>query len=922
MEIACPKCRHVNPPAAKFCLQCGAQLNEISQNRSSDPLVGRQVGNLRLVKRIGSGGMGVVYLAEHVNLGKPYAIKFLHPQFAADQEVVERFRREARVIASLDHENIIRETDFGWFDSFGFYLVMEYLEGKTLKQVIRGGEALPPARILNLFEQLCGALEEAHEKDIVHRDLKPENLFLLQRRGREVLKILDFGIARIAQTGIPSEFTVDGEVYGSPTYMSPEQARGDLSQITPRSDLYSVGVILFEAISGRTPFQGKTPTEVMLGHITHTPPRLSDIRPDLPPNPALEALLAKALAKDPSQRFASAWQIYEALRSAFRPQKDELESTYDDRPEEDTTTLDMDGDVSAVLSDPQRFLHERSNLRERDSLASSPFIERSILRGKQPPQEPCEKNDAPESRNETANTGSFVGSKSISTTASELAEDSQAAGKSAQSWPPQSAPSSASYPNVQGSLPPLNANLSHPSGPSQHPERSISGMPSPFLPRSSETSLASVPSPLPQALAPSSPNALPFPGFASPPPLSQSPLSRLPAPPTIPMPAPSFLEMLPPPPSSSHSPVPLSLPSTTTPPKLSPPAEKDISTTDAATSVVLLPDRNLPRSPQTSAQEDYEEDAPTPRRNPKPLVLEDEPTPRKNPKTPQIVRSLFDESIQHDDATRSVDLASILPPGSQALQQRSPSSSSQIPDFTHQQIPTATEMIAPIHLANVRPAAMDTLSTSLAGVPSPHKPPPVAVEEEPTSLDQAFARDIAKKLRTEKQSRALHQTVQDHLPPERPLAQTQASPKGPLLMLVGVVSVLLIALGIWFFFFQNKTAPTDPAPPPEGQLPPVPQITKRTEDADLPTMRVVLPGPRGSRPVYTYSIHLLTFPAGAEVWIKGHGKVARTPCILDIAANATLDLRLQKQGYQPRDFTWRIVAPRKMGIKLEKLEKK
>lgn len=217
---------------------------------------------------------------------------------------------------------------------------------------------------------------------------------------------------------------------------------------------------------------------------------------------------------------------------------------------------------------------------------------------------------------------------------------------------------------------------------------------------------------------------------------------------------------------------------------------------------------------------------------------------------------------------------------------------------------------------------MDTLSTSLAGVPSPHKPPPVAVEEEPTSLDQAFARDIAKKLRTEKQSRALHQTVQDHLPPEQLLAQTQPSPKSPLLMLAGVVSILLIALGIWFFFFQNKTVPTDPTPSAEGQLPPVPQIAKRAEDAELPTMRVVLPGPHGSRPVYTYSIHLLTFPPGAEVWIKGRGKVARTPCILDIAANATLDLRLQKQGYQPRDFTWRIVAPRKMGIKLEKLEKK
>jgi hypothetical protein len=136
-------------------------------------------------------------------------------------------------------------------------------------------------------------------------------------------------------------------------------------------------------------------------------------------------------------------------------------------------------------------------------------------------------------------------------------------------------------------------------------------------------------------------------------------------------------------------------------------------------------------------------------------------------------------------------------------------------------------------------------------------------------------------------------------------------------MIVGVLSVIMIAFAVWFFFLQNKTT-SDPDISPDGRLPPVPQITKRTDDADLPTMRVVIPGPHGSRPVYTYSLHLLTFPAGAEVWIKGRGKVARTPCILDIAANATVDIRLQKEGYQTRDFRWQIVSPRKMGIKLEK----
>jgi serine/threonine protein kinase len=281
-------------------------------------MIGQYIGNHRLVERIGVGGMGVIYRATHTNLDKQYAIKFLHPQFASDEEVVERFRREAQVIAALDHDNIIRASDFGWLDGFGFYLVMEYLQGVTLKELIKREGALDLQRIIDIYEQLLDALDVAHEQGIVHRDLKPENLFLLQRRGREQLKILDFGIARIAFSEKQRDFTMDGEVYGSPTYMSPEQARGDVSKVDPRADLYSTGVILIEALTGRPPYHSKTPAEIMLAHISTLPPRLSDLFPQRIFAPELEDVVLRSLAKEPEDRFQSAGDLFKALEPALK----------------------------------------------------------------------------------------------------------------------------------------------------------------------------------------------------------------------------------------------------------------------------------------------------------------------------------------------------------------------------------------------------------------------------------------------------------------------------------------------------------------------------------------------------------------------------------------------------------------------------
>lgn len=336
MEIVCPQCEHPNPEDAKFCKECGLQLA-----RTQDPLIGQKIGNHRLTKRIGVGGMGVVYLAEHINLGKKYAVKFLHPQFASDEEVVERFRREAQVISQLDHENIIRETDFGWLDGVGFYLIMEYLQGDTLKDVIREGNGLTISRVIKVFEQLMDALDEAHTQSVIHRDLKPENIFIVKRKKREQLKILDFGIARVVMDGAHKDFTVDGEVYGSPTYMSPEQARGEISKVDHRADLYAVGVILVEALTGRPPYQGATPAEVMLAHISGLPPRLSDLNPDIRFAAGLEDVVLKALAKEPDERFQSAKEFWGALYPMLKKTK-ELQ-------EEENETIDIPPSASAAL---------------------------------------------------------------------------------------------------------------------------------------------------------------------------------------------------------------------------------------------------------------------------------------------------------------------------------------------------------------------------------------------------------------------------------------------------------------------------------------------------------------------------------------------------------------------------------------------
>ncbi|HKG61366.1 MAG TPA: protein kinase [Pyrinomonadaceae bacterium] len=307
----CPKCGVEYPDATTLCPADGVALE-----KDPDSLVGMTLaGKYRIDARLNEGGMGTVYRGCHVLMDKTVAIKVLRPSLAADEKIVARFSREARAASRITHPNAISVTDFGEDESGNVFLVMEFLSGRTLKHVIREEGPLPLARVVDITRQIGDALNAAHEQGIVHRDLKSDNIMLVDTMTSDHAKVLDFGIAKINEPDgvVDTGLTAPNLVIGTPQYMSPEQCSQDV-EIDARSDIYSLGVILFEMLVGHVPFSGDSPTIVMMKHLQEPVPSILEERSDLPASVA--RVVARAMAKVRDNRYQNVAELIEDLTIA------------------------------------------------------------------------------------------------------------------------------------------------------------------------------------------------------------------------------------------------------------------------------------------------------------------------------------------------------------------------------------------------------------------------------------------------------------------------------------------------------------------------------------------------------------------------------------------------------------------------------
>ena len=288
--------------------------------QEADPLLGAVIANkYRVVNLLGEGGMGAVYLAEQKlgNSVRKVALKTLHKELSGDPKIQARFEREVGTVAELEHPNTIQVYDFGKTDSGQLYIVMEYIQGSNVADLLEKGGAMPPARVEAILRQVCGSLEEAHAHGIVHRDLKPENIVLTERAGtKDFVKVLDFGIAKRQSENDPNEakLTQQGMVLGTPPYMSPEQFTGAV--IDARSDIYSLGVMAYEMLSGQLPFRANTAWEWATQHMQAQPIPL-ETQPHGRAVPAVfSAAISRAMSKSPNDRFATVKEFADAMSGA------------------------------------------------------------------------------------------------------------------------------------------------------------------------------------------------------------------------------------------------------------------------------------------------------------------------------------------------------------------------------------------------------------------------------------------------------------------------------------------------------------------------------------------------------------------------------------------------------------------------------
>ncbi len=283
-------------------------------------------GRYRLDSLIGAGGMGDVYRATHIHLDTQFAVKLLKPELVANQTAIKRFRLEAKAAGRIHHPNAIRVTDFGVTPERIVYLVMEIVEGRSLRDLMNLEGPLPYLRTFNIVRQVCGAVEAAHRGGVIHRDLKPDNINIEKVSSFDRVKVLDFGIAKLKEANPEAYLTQAGTLIGTPQYMSPEQCQG--KHLDPRSDIYSIGIILYEMLTGQVPFDGEAPLQVVIKQLHEAPRPIKDISPKVPA--PLAQVVMRSLEKDPERRQSSADELSDELRRAVEMEGGEIAQSFTD----------------------------------------------------------------------------------------------------------------------------------------------------------------------------------------------------------------------------------------------------------------------------------------------------------------------------------------------------------------------------------------------------------------------------------------------------------------------------------------------------------------------------------------------------------------------------------------------------------------